>query len=503
MIRTLVASSCLLVLSACPWDHPTPPEPGQKLAYVLVDNGDPWFDNEATAMTRELRARGFTTYLTGEKDGQARPLDALNEAVALAQKDDRIVIDVQTHGGDVFGYLKNEMNVPVWTSFGFGSKYFAFNPGAYYPTGLDLFATHGMAVFDRKTELSDWLTPASFRAPVRAMLDKGAKVAIFDHSCNGGATLSYFAVADPSVCVVTTAGAMGPGLTGWPALSSTMRTLANADQAAKWISQTIYDDQHHHGGRLHQLGYATGCKETLPVREMLDPATYGFGTWWHWMRLDATHVLREPTRYATASEAQDPTQVDWHPDAAIADGWVTWLMDGLAQVERSAQVMTGDEKASLRAKLTVVQQEVLAYKRSVETLRAQVQAQSISHASGAFSLDAFLREAITGQCICNATSGDAFWADFVTHKDCNGRRARSTSNALVQARPSLMPTSALCSDPRAYADRVLAAYPTVKAAYDALRAQETKTQQAAIAATRVMEAPEKRCVSPQCAAFHF
>ncbi len=469
-------------MPACPWfgdntatffeaivDPAVAPPDGARYAFVFADNADPGFSREARAMAVALRKRGFTTHATGEAPGQPDPLSALSALEATIKAGDRVLIDVQTHGGDIYRTFTNpETQADEWTSFGYGAKWHQHYPGIYYPTSLDLFASHAMAVFDATSEKTHWLTPRTLHPNVNRLRALGARVAIIDHSCNAGATLRYFSAVEPGVCVIATSGALGPSTTGYPALSADLHKIDNLAEAASTLSEAFYNGAHKQGRRTHQRGFSTSCDSTMPTRDALDLSSHGYGTWWHWMRLDATLVAREPSAFTTAASIVEPVSGGVHSDFAVADGWVSWLEES---------VPAGDTAKAAHA-ITVARAR--AVRRSIVALREAMQGTT------SYGLDSFLRDSLVADCACEAA-------------DCALRDVRRRASALFANRADLR--VATCSNPRGYADAVLAAVPDAAAAYKQLISEETALAEAVTKLSEALRDQERLCRSSTCGNF--
>lgn len=470
---------CATLLPACPWfgeeaapffeaivDPAAPPPDGARYAFVFADNADPGFSREAKAMTAALRKRGFTTHATGEAAGQPEPLAALSALEATVKAGDRVLIDVQTHGGDLYRHFTNpDTHADEWTTFGFGAKWYESYPGIYYPTSPDLFGSHAMAVFDATNGKTHWLSPSALLPNIRRLRALGARVAVIDHSCNAGATLRYFSAVEPGVCVIATAGAMGPSITGYPALSADLPKLDDLAQAAAALSEAFYTGTHTQGRRTHQRGFSTSCDATMATRDALDMTSHVYGTWWHWMRYDATLVVREPSAFTALASIVEPAPLGVHADFAVADGWVSWLAESVPTTAsgQAAHSVTIERAHAVRSSLVALRESIMAH-----------------------GLDTFLRDSLVADCACAGL-------------DCATRDARRRASAIYAARAELRVAD--CADPRGYTSRVLAAYPEAAAAYQQLVSDEASLVSAVKLESEALRDQERLCRSTTCGNF--
>lgn len=508
----------VLLFTACPpwWDVPTtssatPPPAGQaprKYAFVFADRNDGWFGGEGMAVTTELRQKGWTTYLTGELAGQATAIQALTTLVSTLRVGDQLLVDIQTHGGDVYGRFQSDQGEQV-LPFGFGAEHFAQNPGVTYPTQQQDLGAHVLPVYDPTADRWEDLTPALLAPALRIARDRQVNVTVIDHSCNGGASVRYFSREIPNMCVVSSAGAMGPALTGWPSISQVISEADNMEDLGRWISSQIYSEQHAQGSRLHQVGFRTACDQTMAVRDLLDASVYGYGTWWHWMRESASHVVREPYRYAVYNEVSDYGPAH-HPQEEMVRGWVAWLQANTAQFAATSTLGHQSARQAVTARVNELVVAINAYRAANDALINTLQAQSITvrHAFGGSSLvtlDRFLYTIFVGSCACpqamaGSSDGDenTRMDEFVLNHDCVGLGFESMNNSVTDAAPWLQPNNTTCSDPRAHADSIIARFPNVAAGYRALRDAEAAARAAGMAVSRALEVVERFCTSTVC-----
>lgn len=518
-LKTTLSRACLLsfsmFLTGCPewWqvktvtpDNPPISTPtGQRFAMLFSDNNDFWFNAEAMALATSLRSRGWTVFLTGETADQPDSMTALSQTVDGLVSGDHLLVDIQTHGGDVYEDFNTNMSAPDYgvqrISFGFGARFHGLNPGMSYPTSRNALGEHALGVYNARADRGEWLSPNRLLPLLRVANDRGVNVTVIDHSCGGGASVALYELELPRVCTISTTGAVGPGLTGWPAVSQVVAEAANMESVGRWISTRIYEDQHPNGSRLHQVGNRTGCAQTMPVRDLLDAAAYGYGTWWHWMRQSASHPVREPARYADFNEVADYVSPH-HPEEEMAEGWAVWLEDNASRLTNSGYLLDR-ERRDLSTKIANVASAVRNYGRQNAELVRVLQASTVTAydrgVGFSLPLDRVIYANLVGQCACEAAAATPAGEGFVATHDCRKLRAMGADNDLVNRDASLRPDASICANPRAHADRLLALYPDVAAAYSALQAAQRATVDAAKAASASLQLIEMRCVSNACA----
>ncbi len=484
-----------------------PPVPKYKrFAFVASNYGDAGFNGEADQVLARLRSLGWETYKVGQDpsdqvaNGPRVAAIIQREALARARIGDEVLIDVQAHGA--VGERTFEYTNPDGTQGTFRGNYFEalahgnLSETLKYPyEDASVWRTHWVDAFVPR---GAWGLDAQELSDVAGELrSRGVRVSVIDHSCNGGATVKLLEQKDPTVCAVGTAGQLSPGLVGWPNISSRISSGLTMDALADWISTSYYNGAHKQGGRVFSIGYKTGCTQTLPLRETADAASYGYGTWWDWVRSSRGHLLREPSRYSNPATAE-PTMLfsgaEPNPRLKMPAALQRWFLETLNKFYAENQFASealGQSGSAINSVTAIyqsglrLQTAATSYRRAFEVLE---QALAESRVPGTTQrVDEKLRYDFVRNCLCKVPAVVSQWA-----LDCSGLET-GTGNLW---NPSL--SSSYCINPKPYVDAIVASVPAVSAAKSALAAREAETIRFLIEFSSSVQNYEKSCRAASC-----
>ena len=515
MMRNLLFILTTLALSACPPfgttpspadlvgtdRHGNPPPRPQKIALVLTDVDDAGAVGEARAMLTALSARGWSTR---SNIGSDRPTTELLESlVSEAQSIDQVLIDIQVHGGEPYVEFAAAGGTTDMQPFALGATHYLFNPGRYQPTVAEA-GLHGMGMRGVTRTPGSGLTASQLADFTRRLVSRGTETTVIDHSCFGGGSVMAVSAAAPSACVIATSGPSSVSLIGYPAMSGQLASFANFEQASRFVSTTFYDRHHGNADRLHQIGYATGCTDTMMFRERLALTAGSLDTWWHWNRLDVAHVVRTPTRYLNFADAVEPTSRAEHPDTATAHGWQQWFEDA---GDVYARTLSGDTRVRFDRSYYALQEIAATGNLALEDLRKAINQTQVATTNSAgtptmTTLDEYLRDGLIGGCICMQDNTDnPNLLAYQTAQRCNAGRGDLYRNARITATvPALQPNPATCSNPQPFVDAAVAQFPAVQTALSNARTLERQLRDSAIELSRLLQEREQACVSSACLA---
>ena len=383
------------------------PAEAKKTAFIFVNWGAPAFVSEAKSVSAQLKRFGWEVLLfdnveatdgltiSQKVDGKTVTYTCVKGQMCGWQKiittfvptdsvkaGDQILIDIQ---GDGSTNIPNSLKLADGTATGISGlqldmdsllSYEEFATNFHYQAGsADTWASHSVeAYFANMTKTvtgSDYLL-ASYGVYYNNMISSGdafilardygahgAKVAVLDHSCQGGSTVKLLeTLKNSNICAISTTGIDSPGIQGTPALSKFLSTTKPADKPALDLYATYITGEfatgtgmHRAGNRIHQSGFEASCTSTMGVRETSDNATGAFTTWWDWNRGRVSHVVREPSRYTVVGSASNDRiwteaalsksftddcksagkncHLTSDPRLRIADGWVRWFGETL------------------------------------------------------------------------------------------------------------------------------------------------------------------------------
>ncbi len=464
----------------------TSSRPVRRLALVLADFNEVGARNEANAMVSALNALGYT--VRTNLGSPISTLALLDQAVSETITNDTILIDIQTHGGDV----SVDFNTPSGTrnmSIGWGAVHHASNPGLFAPTTSAQLGTHWFTFARSATQMED-MRLSTLAQRIVALRSRGARVAVVDHSCNGGATVRWAEINAPSMCALTTAGMMSPSGIGYPAFSGQLPSLATLEDAARYVNNVFagrYPD------RFGQAGFRTACSQSMSLRDTAGAAMIAYDSWWHWMSQDITHVARMPARYTMVDTAHEPVTSGWHADSETGEGWIAYSQLA-AQDYWARQGGSSSSTAALNA--THALTGIIAQQRaSIENLRNALQS-SRTQGEGV-SLDTYLRDVIVLQCICPSNG----WAD-VSGLSCSDRYMTSKHNWLWRKDlGTLAVPSNICTAPANFANAAMRYFPTVSGEVSNLQNIESRIRSAMLTLSSHLATYESSCVSSPCTAF--
>jgi hypothetical protein len=505
----------------------------RKTAFIVVNWGAPAFGSEAEAVQTQLMRLGWDAYLfqNYSSDGVTIPFDLNGQRqsyvcqtgvaycgwqeimtsflpAASIQSGDQVLIDIQGDGTTNFAQglvLADGQALGVGGSSTDIDSSLAYEEFAtsfrYSSVSAEIWATHSVEAFLQGSSTmhtgSDFLgnSYGSYYPNMIASGDalqlsqlysgKGAKVTVIDHSCQGGSTTKLLEGAGESVCGISTTGIDSPGIQGTPPLSAFLAKLKPGDKrpmsdVASYISDYLASNFQNVGQRMHQLGFSTGCTETMAARETSDNAAGAYSTWWDWSRNRPSHVVRVPSRYATPASAspnppwtaamldssftKDCTQakkncdITSNPRLRVAQGWVRWFQESLEDVKNNrrfgeavALTQGQDEATKDLARLLSdgdkLVERIDDYRTLVDELDASL-GSSLNEASyyGApkGSPDTYLRSVFTQRCLCGDSAVVAQW-----------KLACPAKPADRYPLPKDWSESKVCSDPTGFVTAVL------------------------------------------------
>lgn len=484
-----------------------PPVPKYKrFAFVASNYGDAGFNSEADQVLSELLSLGWETYKVGQDpsdqvaNGPRVAAIIRREALARAQVGDEVFIDVQAHGA--VGERTFEFTNPDGTQGTFRGNYFEalaqgnLSETLKYPyEDASVWRTHWVDAFVPR---GAWGLDAQELSDVAGELrSRGVRVSVIDHSCNGGATVKLLEQNHPTVCAVGTAGQLSPGLVGWPNISSRISSGLTMDALADWISTSYYNTSHKQGGRVFSIGYKTGCTQTLPLRETADAASYGYGTWWDWVRSSRGHLLREPSRYSNPTMAE-PTMryagAGGNPRLRMPAALQRWFLETLNKFYAENQFASEalGQSGSATNSVTAIYQSGMRLQVAAGNYRQAFEALEIALANSRVpgttqTVDEKLRYDFVRNCLCKVPAVVSQWA-----LDCSGPET-GTGNLWNPSQ-----SNSYCVNPKPHVDAVVASVPAVSAARAALAAREAETIRFLIEFSTSVQSYEKSCRSASC-----
>ena len=280
----------------------------KKYVYILVDEKEAGFANQANGFASSLKNRGYTVVRVNKDPVNtiANDLSARN-----LKSTDKVVFVLEGHGGHT-GDSRGIFSTPA-------------NWAQHWVTLRD---NSGNSVAFTAQELSGLVT---------TVRNADAAAAVVDASCSGGATVKHLEQLFPNdgkLCAIATTGAFTVSGTGFPNLGSAVghSSMKNWDDLGVYTSQELLDAAKDNG-RIHQWGYRSGCTQTMQMREGAATASSAATMWWHWNRMRDVHVLVHPERYfdKTPANVADPYYAP-NPDYAVVNSYTTaysqkWIND--------------------------------------------------------------------------------------------------------------------------------------------------------------------------------
>lgn len=514
MKKILALLPCTFLLAGCPelglygrtdTASPAPARPPQKHALVLTDMNEPGAVEEAARMVTALRSKGWQVTSNAGSTTPAPQLIANLER--SANPGDHVLLDIQVHGGEPLATFITEGGTES-LAFALGAKYFVLNPGRY-SVSLTEARSHIVATRGVRDGTVVDVTAGQMADFAERLTRRGIATSVADHSCFGGSTVRVVEDQVPQACAVATASSSTVGLVGTPALSQSIPRLFNMNQFARTITEYFHLDPRFHaaGNRLHQSGYATGCSDTMSVRETMALSAGSLDTWWHWYRLDATHVVRNPGRYLSYDTAVAPTSRGPHPDAVTSMGWQQWFFDAKSAFEST---LSGEQRSRFAVAANNLADTSARGLTAIDDLRKVVNDTAIATRTQAgvattITLDEYMRDGLIGGCICmqdsSAVSDTAVRNQLVAFQTANCGNGRGTlyrNAAITSSVPALAPQASTCADPRAFRDAAVNQFPAVRSALTTLNALEQTVSEQGVAVSNILGERELACVSARC-----